>query len=35
MVKPIFHLSYALYKALILIIDSLIFLLLKEEEEII
>ncbi len=32
MVKPIFHLSYALYKALILIIDSLILLLLKEEE---
>lgn len=35
MVKPIFHLSYALYKAFILIIDSLILLLLKEEEEII
>lgn len=35
MVKPIFHLSFALYKAHILIIDSLILLLLKEEEEII
>lgn len=32
MVKPIFHLYFALYKALILIIDSLILLLLKEEE---